>query len=328
MRSSVWLYLLAGLAMGYARMLGAAPVRFAVLTEGPALADTMRFLRDAGCERRALASFESLASNRTAQLSLDLSHFPRAKAGFYQFASITNLIDALPITGLCESTNSDFNCFDSALLLTGARLQTTLQPDDLTGPFLVYQCATNRGPTASWIIPAATPRDAFAALYGIGRGYGAISTPRFSQDTRDSRMCLTAALFSVSILPASAFANCSREVVLQVLQARWRRAGLKFPNDVEVLLLHFAEGRTLRTTHAGLLFPRGGEFTYIEKTCIDGHFIRLDVSDKRDVFEWAWNRHTEPNITNKVFVTLNEKITEFVLSPPAASANAARPPGN
>jgi hypothetical protein len=323
---SRWFCIVAVLAMGCARLLEASPVRFAFLTDTPALADTVRFLRDAGCERRALASFESLASNRTVRLSLNLSHCPRARDGFYDFASVSALLDALPTTALCEGTDFDCNCFDAAFLLAGARLHTALKPDDLARPFLVWMCLTNRGPTASWIIPAATPRDAFVANYeGGGWDYGGVSTVKFPQEIRDSRICLTAALFGVNVLPNSALTNCSSDVVFPVLQAGWRRSGLRFPNDLEVLLLHLAEGLMLRTTHAGLLFPRGREFTYIEKTCGAGYFIRLDVADKTDVFEWAAQMHADTNTAGKVFVTLNEKITEFRLGPPAIPTHASKP---
>ncbi len=327
--TSRWFWIVTVLVIGFAQMLAAAPVRLALLTDDTALADTVRLLRAAGCERQALASFESLASNRAARLSINLNHFPKARDGFYHFASVSNLIDALPTTSLCEGTNSDFNCFDTAFLLAGSRLQTALKPDDLTGPFLVYMVATNRGPTKSWILPAATPRDAFAAQYeSYGRDYGPVTKVRFPPDMRDSRICLTATLFGVNVLPNSAFTNCSSGVVFPVLQASWHRCGIKFPNNFEVFLLHHAEGLMLRTSHAGLLFPRGREFTYIEKTCASGYFIRLDVSDKTDVFEWAWQMHSDTNSAVKVFATLNEEITEFSRAPSATPANASKPSGN
>src|SRR5258705_13739150 len=98
-------------------------------------------------------------------------------------------------------TNFDFNCFDAAFLLAGARLQTTLKPDDLAGTFLVYQCETNFGPTKSWVVPAATPRDAFKVHYGgDDLDYARASTARFPQNMRDPRICLTAALFAVNVL--------------------------------------------------------------------------------------------------------------------------------
>jgi hypothetical protein len=302
------------LAIFGAEKLEAASVRFALLTEPSALADTIRFLRDAGCERQALASFESLASNRMARLNLDLSHFPRQKNGFYEFPEMTSLIDALPTTSLCGGTNFDFNCFDAVFLLAGSKLQTALKPDDLTGPFLVWMFSTNLGPSKPWTIPAATPRDAFIAQYEDGRDYGRISTEKFPQDMRETRVCLTAALFTLNFLPRSAFTNTSA-AALPVLQASWRRSGITFPTEFEVVLLHILDGAMLRTSHAGLLFRRGNEFTYIEKTCGEGYFIRLDGSERENVFEWLWGVHAGTNTSEKIFVTLNEKITELRSSP-------------
>ena len=324
---SGWFYIFAGLAVGCARMLEAAPVRFALLTDGPALADTMRFLRDAGCERRALATFESLASDRTAHPGLRLSHLPPARSGFYDFASVRDLSDALQTNGLSGGTSPDFNCFDTAFLLAGARLHTTLKPDDSGWPFLVWVCCdTNRGPTASWIKTAATPRAAFAAEYEMGRDYGRVSTIKFPDDMHDSRICLTAALFGVSVLPASALTNCSSGVVFPVLQASWLRSGVAFPSNFELLLVHLPEGLMLRTSHAGVLFPRGSEFTYIEKTGLEGDFIRLDLSEKADVFEWAWAMHSGTNTF--CFATLNEKMIATLAGPPVTSAHATKPSRN
>ena len=307
-------------------MLEAAPVRFAILTDGPALTDTVRFLREAGCEGRALAGFEALASDRAAHPGFRFSHLPPARNGFYDFVSIRALSDALYTNGPPESPVCDFNCFDTVFLLAGARLRTTLKPDDSGWPFLVWACCdTNRGPTASWIITAATPRAAFEAQYETGRDYGRVSTIEFPEDMRDSRICLTAALFGASVLPASALTNCSSEVVFPVLRSSWLHSGVTFPSNFEVLIVHLPDGLMLRASHAGLLFPRGREFTYIEKTGGTGYFMRLDVSEKTDVFEWVRAMHSD---TNKVFfATLNEKIATLA-GPPASPTNAIRPSGN
>jgi hypothetical protein len=308
------LWIVAAAAICCGQTLQAAPVRFALLTDPLALADTTRFLRDAGCERQALASFESLASDRTARLNLDLSRFPHATNGFYDFPAMASLVDALPTTSLCEGTNFDFNCFDAVFLLAGSRLRTSLKPDDLSGPFLVWTFSTNLGASKPWIIPAATPTDAFTAQYEDGRDYGRISTARFPQDMREARVCLTAALFSLSVLPRTGFTNSSA-AVLPALLASWHRGGVTFPTDFEVVLLHRSDGLMLRTSHSGLLFHRGNEFTYIEKTCGAGYFVRLDVSESGDVFKWLWAVHAGTNTSEKVFVTLNEKIVELRSSP-------------
>jgi hypothetical protein len=307
-------WIVAGAAICCTQMLQAASVRFALLTDPLALDDTVRFLRDVGCERQALASFESLASNRTARLNFDLSRFPRQKNGFYDFSAMSSLTSALPATSLCGGTNFDLNCFDTVFLLAGSKLRTTLKPDDLTGPFLVWTFSTELGPSKPWTIPAATPRDAFTAQYEDGRDYGQISTPKFPQNMREARLCLTAALFSLNVLPRNAFTNTSA-AVLPVLEAGWHRRGVTFPTEFEVVLLHLVDGLMLRTSHAGLLFPRGNQFTYIEKTCADGYFVRLDVSERKDIFEWLWGMHAGTNTSEKVFVTLNEKMTELRSSP-------------
>src|SRR5690242_7910442 len=141
---------------------------------------------------------------------------------------MTSLMDALLTTGsLCRGTNFDFNCFDAVFLLAGSKLQTTLKPDDLTGPFLVWNFSSSLGPSEPLTLPAATPRDAFTALYEDGRDYGRISTEIFPQDMRETRICLTAALFTVNVLPRSGFTNASA-AVLPVLQASWRRSGVTF----------------------------------------------------------------------------------------------------
>jgi hypothetical protein len=116
--------------------------------------------------------------------------------------------------------------------------------------------------------------------------------------------------------------------VLSVLQAGWRRSGITFPTGFEVLLFHMAQGPMLRTCHAGLVFPRGSEFTYIEKTCGAGHFVRLDVSEKTDIYQWLWGVHSGTNTAERTFVTINDRITELREAPPPNQTNANKPSRN
>jgi hypothetical protein len=284
----------------------AAPIRFAFLSDPAALNDTVNFLRDAGCEQEALSHFRSLASNRTARLSVDMRTFPNPVGGFYAFTNMEALLKAVYTNDLTTGAAAGFNCFDTAILLVGHRLVTTVKPDDLAGPFLVWHFSTNSD-SRPWVTPSATARDAFIENY---RDYSQKSSEGFPESMRDSHIALTAVLFGLYVLPFDSSTNYS-EAVKQVLNASWRRNGVQFPKSPEVLMLHRGDGLMLRTSHAGVIFPRGHKHTYIEKLSLYGPFVRLDVEDKTDVFRWVGSLHQDTNTSERLFVTLNEQIAEL-----------------
>jgi hypothetical protein len=284
----------------------AAAIRFAFLSDPVALSDTVDFLRNAGCEQEALSNFKSLASNRTARISIDTRTFPNAVDGFYVFTNLAGLLEAVSTNDLTAGAAADFNCFDTAILLTGNKLATTVKPDDLAGPFLVWHFSTNSD-SRPWVTSAATARDAFVGNYSVNSQK---SSDGFPEGMRDSHICLTAVLFGLYALPFSSATNYS-EAVHQVLNASWRRNGVRFPKSPEVLLLHRGEGLTLRTSHAGVIFPHGHKFTYVEKIGWSGPFVRLDVEDKADILRWVGSLYHGTNTSERLFVTVNEQICEL-----------------
>jgi hypothetical protein len=225
---------------------------------------------------------------------LDLGRFPTSHNGFYTFQSVSNLADSLLQPLIYASHRSDLDCFDNVILLAGTAMQTKLQPDDLSGPFLAAVTTTN------FVVNMAveeTPRDAFNFTYSL---YARETTKLvFGGARQDKHICLTTALDSYCTLTHQTTENNLGGSLLRVLQAQWKQQGIIFPTNMEVVICESAvlpspsEANTVPwlapfsvATHAGLLFKNHGQFVYIEKAGSYGPYVRLDFTDKEDLLFW------------------------------------------
>jgi hypothetical protein len=236
------------------------------------------FLRTAECNQEALQSFKkAIELHNSTPAKLDLSKFPAKQGGFYKFTSAQQFLSALP--HLCDSDHeAEINCFDCAILLSAGKLKTSLMPDSLSGPFLVGQPTTNG---TILVTAAATPRDA-CALICPSWYLDAVSIPK---SIADQRKCLKAVAFSAFVLPIGTSQDGLGSTLLSTLHAGWRRSGVEFPRDCDIVLCHWSDlrGCMAATRHAGVLSRRHGPFVYIEKAGVTGPFLRLDLEDIEDL---------------------------------------------
>jgi hypothetical protein len=287
-------------------------VRASFLTERAALQDTLAVLRSGGCTQEAADTFQRAVERyASSKFDFDSGKFPKSRDGFYRFESAAALVAALPHQLADTQHPYEFNCFDTVVALAGHSLRTSVRPDELAGPYLVPYTPTNGSFT---ILPRATPRDAFSLVYpGWYRDTTAEALPKVM---RDDRISLTAALFRCHMLPQSTTEEGLARGTLEALKASWMRQGLSFPEQFEVVLCHEVSlpQRWFVTVHAGLLFPRGRGFTYIEKAGGSGPFVRLDFDDRAALLTWFGKmfRGTERLGYTHHFATFNNAKIEMV----------------
>ncbi len=268
------------------RFTAAGAVRVSFLAEKSAVEDTVAFLRSNRCPQENCDAFERAAERYfSVPFDFDLSKFPPPSKGFYTFASVSNLVAALPYPPDGVHHPWELNCFDTTILLTGGLLRMRQGPDERFGTFLA-PCPTLTNNIFE-IRPSATPREAFlASCPQWCREVTDVALPRV---TRDARTSLTAALYRFYRLPESANEKTLREEILAGLRTAWKEEGMRFPNRFEVVLCH--EVRLPQpfsfTCHASLLYRRqGGGYTYIEKAGGCGPFVRLDLEDRGSLLDW------------------------------------------
>jgi hypothetical protein len=106
----------------------------------------------------------------------------------------------------------------------------------------------------------------------------------------------------------------SRDQWLRV-HAAWKRYGLKFPVNPEIILVHGLKGFIITEDHCALLFRRGKGYTYIEKMGPTSPFVRLDVETRADVLAWLGAQHFGSDTFSRTFATFNDTVIEEI-SPP------------
>jgi hypothetical protein len=284
----------------------ASPIKISFLDNEDTNKQTTDFLLAKGCDQEAVSSFRRVIDwYNSTPTDLDLKKFPPRKNGFYSFQSVSNLVEALPHTLIYTYHQNELNCFDTVILLAGSLIHTKLQPDDVSGPFLSPFTATNNDVT---LRVAATPRDAFTVI--CPPWWIDASKNIFSESMQNKRICLTAAFDSFCFLPASATRENLRGTLLKILQSNWKRQGITFPKNVEVVIYHSValnEHNSL-TSHAGLLFQDHNQYIYIEKAGASGPYVRLDFTDKSDLFTW-YKAAIKPTTDkgNLLFATFNDR---------------------
>ena len=266
---------------------GAAQVRMSFLNNKQALQDTVGILDHAGCPRAVGISLQKAVDRYGAEpVKLDLSRFPVASNGFYEFPSAAVLVKSLPQSLFLVEHGGTISCLDTVVLLTMGQLRTTLEIDSSGGPFTVACHATNG--VLYGYCPAATPRDVWDAFETPWHTRECETV--FPPSVERQHVCINAALRCCAPLPCSGSTNVSADVIGEALHWNWRRDGVVFPAKCEIVMCHAVMGtppwRTVELLHAGVLFPRHGHFTYVEKAGLSGPFVRLDLERKEDLVVW------------------------------------------
>jgi hypothetical protein len=292
-----------------------AEVRASFLQDTNSLRQTIEFLIKSGCTKQGTTVFEHAVHRYFEEsFDLDLSKFPQPVGGFYQFASLSDLIPLVTNQLPRTEHSSDFSCVDAVIALADGHLRTALHPDQVVGAILVTAPYTNSelGLTNAQAMRfAATPRDAFNLVRSSFPEEGRDPLfPIFPEAMRDSRICLEPLLLRWYPIPASGGEDHLETNILKVLQSTWQQETLKFPNRFEVVLFHIADpvDHTLRTFHAALLFRHKNGCTYIEKAGTNGPFVRIDVAATSDIAPWLrmpFNDYTDTRFRH--FATFNDR---------------------
>lgn len=268
------------------KFLEASPVKISFLNNEDAIKRTMNFLLSKDCDQESVNSFRKVIDRYNASpTDLDLKKFPRNENGFYSFESVSNLIKAFSSPLILTKHQMELNCFDTAILLEGNLIQVKVQPDDIIGPLLAPATQTNHV-----VIPkvAATPRDAFSEIYPP---WWNGSSDAFNESMQNKRICLTAAFDSFYFLPFSTTRENFKARLLQLLQSSWKKFGVKFPKNAEVVICYNAfidpqKDAQAVSSHVGLLFQNGEQYVFIEKLGVTAPYVRFDFTDKKDLLIW------------------------------------------
>lgn len=291
------------------KMLEASPIKISFLDNEEAIEQTTKFLLSNGCDLEAVSSFQRVVDWYNATpTDLNLKKFPPRVDGFYSFQSISNLIEDLPHPLIYTLHQSELNCFDTLILLAGNLIQTTLKPDDISGPFLPPLTTTNNDVV---LRVAATPKDAFTIV--CPAWWLEASKSIFSVSIQDKRICLMAAFDFFHFLPSCTTREDLASKLLKTLQVSWKSQGIVFPTNLAVVFFHSValNEHNSTTSHAGLLFRNNDRFVYIEKAGSSGPYVRLDFTEKKDLFIW-YKAAIKPTADqgNLSFATFNDKTIE------------------
>ena len=298
---------------GAAPRLNASPIEISFLDDDAALQNTANLLGAIGCDSNSINLFQTAVQwNYKYPLGLELKAFPPRKNGFYQFLSISDLIAALPQPLITAAHPAQMNCFDSVILLAGSLMQTKVRPDALCGPFLTPVTLTNN--IVNMVVEA-TARDAYIASHPAW--FAETTKAVWGESQENQHICLLPAFDSYFILPHATNPSNLADNLLQVLQAEWKRQGIVFPSNIEIVICYSAvwnqDGPAFlapfaNATHAGLLFRDHDRYVYLEKAGASGPYVRLDFADKRDLLPWLKSL-IEPTITERdhLFATFNRR---------------------
>ena len=287
----------------------ADPIKISFLDNEAAIKQTTNFLLAKGCAPESVDSFRRVIDwYNSTSTDLDLKKFPPRENGFYSFQSVSNLVEALPHPLIYTEHQDELNCFETVILLAGNLIQTTLQPDEISGPFLPPLTITNH---AHATIPsiAATPKDAFSVIYSQSLPQLEDSKKKiFRGSMKDKRICLTAAFNSYYFLPLSTTRENLGNNLLQVLQTNWKRQGIKFPENMEIVICYEARldptyDAHAVSSHVGLLFRNDEQYVFIEKLGTSAPYVRLDFKVKKDLLDWL-RAEIEPIVVKaRIFIS-------------------------
>src|SRR5258708_18871545 len=174
-----------------ARFAAVGAVRLSFLEETNVLNETISALKRLGCSSQNCSAFGAAVQNYfSVSFNYDLSRFPSATNGFYSFASMSNLVAALP-RPLDYTTHSwGLNCYDTVILLCGGELSLAQGPDQTLGTFFAPERTTNN---VYHVRPASTPREAFFISCPVW--YRELTDPVLPEAVREARFSLMPALY-------------------------------------------------------------------------------------------------------------------------------------
>src|SRR5882762_9138384 len=142
MKGAIFILLFCVLLAG--KPIEAAPVKISFLDNEVAIKQTTEFLLAKGCDKESVSSFRRVIDwYNSTPTDLDLKKFPARTNGFYSFESVSNLVEAFPRPLIFTRHQGELNCFETVILLGGSLIKTTLQPDDISGPFAPPLTLTN-----------------------------------------------------------------------------------------------------------------------------------------------------------------------------------------
>jgi hypothetical protein len=188
------------------------------------------------------------------------------------------LVAALPRIWCIIDHPYEINCFDTAILLTQEHLRANLHADEEAGPFVI-EIALGTNDNARSI--AAIPSDAFELV--CPEWYRKITESFIPKSLTNQRPYLIAALQRFYILPLRTSEENAASTIRKTLDSSWKKMGLVFPKNCEVVLCHsHLTPVELGTVHAGVLFR------------IRDHYIR--TSKKLEALDrsFDWISETEP----------------------------------
>lgn len=267
------------------RFAAVGAVRLSFLEETNVLNETISLLKRQGCSSQNCSAFGAAVQNYFPISSdYDLSRFPSVTNGFYSFASMSNLVAALPRPLDYTGHSWGLNCYDTVILLCGGELGLAQGPDQTLGTFFAPERTTKN---AYNIRPASTPREAFFISCPLWSRE--LKDPVFPEAVREARFSLMPALYRFYRLPEATPKKALSEDVFDSLKAAWKQEGITFPKRFKVVLCHLCDPNQgwFYTCHAGLLFGNeSAGYMYIEKSGGAGPFVRLDFEQEQDLLRW------------------------------------------
>lgn len=262
-------------------------IRISFFEDPAVLTETLELLGAAEVSGSSQQWFNSVVSQNLERFPLlEVPAFPRADHGVYEFASVGDLISALPHP-LCETDRPfELNCFDTLIGVLGSQLNAGLNPDAIDELFLIFSPQQDGN---THLVTKPTPREAFAALYL--EAYHELSSPLFPPSRKLERLRITSALFRCHMLASTTTENSLRDDVWRRLRTSWRRDGVQFPGRMQVVLCHEIDlsRHLIATAHAGLLLVHNSTYLLIEKAGGRGPFVRTEFSRKGDLLAWLGN---------------------------------------
>lgn len=294
-----------------------APFRLCFLDSEPLLADTCKLLLQAGFPESTVAVYEKLV--RAHNLSgnrVDRSRFPGLRDGFYEFASLEEMVSRLDRPFGQTPANPvhaqhSLTCFDVvALLLQGRgcgvpRLEETFST---SGIVLTAGAAPLRiGDYGTWYSNCRWllyPESAYEQLVGRRR----------TIDEEQLNLALRAARSVDSALSSpDAMARESFSVFLSGM----KQSGFVFPQQCEVGIAFFARPKAgyVFADHAFLCIRRHGRLICLEKVGSPGPYVRAEFASEDDLGRFvSWDelqaiRHSSDGADqSSVAVSLNDRL--------------------
>jgi hypothetical protein len=277
------IFLLCFLAL-YVSSITAKLFRVSFLEDPSNVAEVIQLFEKCGLPLQAATDFRIAISNYFSEpLSFNRSKFPVAQQGWFQFASAEDFLAALPHELWRTEHSYGLTCFDTVLLMNLQNFKTSLQPLDISGPFLPPHTASNG--TVS-LPPAATAMDAYQLMYPEWIRNQAQKS--FAPENQEKRISLMALLFSGHALPLDVDGTTLSIPIEKTLHTKWSRYKVSFPNDPQIILINQVDIKRhlFITVHAASLFKLGDRLLYFEKSGGSGPYILLDLSDPNDLEKW------------------------------------------